>query len=68
MPSLGAASSANGNSYLVDTSSVHLWNSAPQRLEFQYRVAYVDLAIWGYSAEAVSDLAGVRRLKYDPVV
>lgn len=68
VPSLGAASAATSNSYLLDTSSVHLWNSAPQRLEFQYRVAYVDLAIWGYQATAVSDLAGVRRLKYDPVV
>jgi phage head maturation protease len=67
VPSLGAASAATSNSYLVDTSCVHLWNSAPQRLEFQYRVAYVDLAIWGYVATAISDFAGVRQVTYDPV-
>jgi HK97 family phage prohead protease len=68
VPSLGAASTATSSSYLIDTSSVHLWNSAPQRLEFQYRVAYVDLAIWGYVATAISDLAGVREVTYDPTV
>lgn len=68
VPSLGAASSATSNSYLIDTSCVHLWNSAPQRLEFQYRVAYVDLAIWGYVATAISDFGGVRQVTYDPVV
>lgn len=66
VPSLGAASANTSNSYLVDTSCVHLWNSAPQRLEFQYRVAYVDLAIWGYVATAISDFAGVRQVTYDP--
>ena len=68
VPSLGAASTAVGKSYLLDTSAVHLWNSAPQRLEFQYRVAYVDLGIWGYVATAVTDAAGVHRLDYDPTV
>jgi HK97 family phage prohead protease len=66
--SLGATSTASSNSYLIDPSSVHLWNSAPQRLEFQYRVAYVDLGIWGYKAAAVTDTAGVRQITYDPVV
>jgi phage head maturation protease len=66
VPSLGAASTATSNSFLVDTACVHLWNSAPQRLEFQYRVAYVDLAIWGYVATAISDFGGVRQVTYDP--
>lgn len=66
--SLGAASSASSNSWLIDKGAVHLWNSAPQRLEFEYRVAYVDLAVWGYKAAAVTDTAGVRQLTYDPVV
>jgi phage head maturation protease len=64
--SLGAASANTSNSWLIDPSSVHLWNSPPQRLEFQYRVAYVDLAIWGYKAAAVTDTAGVRQITYDP--
>lgn len=68
VPSLGAASSATSNSFLLDTTCVHLWNSAPQRLEFQYRVAYVDLAIFGYVATAVSDFGGVRQVTYDPVI
>jgi hypothetical protein len=68
VPSLGAASTATSSSYLLDTTCVHLWNSAPQRLEFQYRVAYVDLAIWGYVATAISDLTGVREVTYDPTV
>lgn len=68
VPSLGAASTATGSSYLLDTTAVHLWNSAPQRLEFQYRVAYVDLAIWGYVATAITDLAGVREVTYDPTI
>lgn len=65
--SLGAAGTAVESSYLVDTDSVHVWNSAPQRLEFQYRVAYVDLAIWGYVATAITDINGVREITYDPV-
>jgi hypothetical protein len=65
--SLGATSSSSSNSWLIDPSSVHVWNSPPQRLEFQYRVAYVDLAIWGYKAAAVTDVAGVRQITYDPV-
>lgn len=64
--SLGASGTVSESSYLVDTNDVHVWNTAPQRLEFQYRVAYVDLAIWGYSAAAISDLTGVREITYDP--
>jgi HK97 family phage prohead protease len=63
---LGAAGAVSESSYLVSTSDVHVWNSVPQRLEFQYRVAYVDLAIWGYVATAISRLDGVREVTYDP--
>lgn len=66
--SLGAKSSASSNSWLFDRNAVHLWNSAPTRLEFNTRVAYIDLAIWGYKAAAVTDTAGVRQITYDPVV
>lgn len=65
--SLGATGAVVASSWLFDRNAVHLWNSAPTRLEFQTRVAYVDLAIWGYVASAVTDLAGVREVKYDPV-
>lgn len=64
--SLGASGTVSESSYLVNSGDVHVWNSAPQRLEFQYRVAYVDLAIWGYVATAISRLDGVREVTYDP--
>lgn len=65
-PSLGTASTATGKSYMLDTATVHLWNSAPQRLQFETRVAQIDLGIWGYVATAVTDMAGVHRLDFDP--
>lgn len=66
--SLAATGSVVANSWLFDSNSVRTWLSAPERLEFQYRVAYVDLAIWGYQVAAVIDTAGVRQITYDPVV
>lgn len=65
-PSLGTASTATGKSYMLDTGVVHLWNSAPQRLQFETRVSHIDLGIWGYVATAVTDKAGVHRLDFDP--
>lgn len=64
---LAASGSVVASSWLLNTADVHVWNSAPQRLSFDYRVAYVDLAIWGYVAAAVSRFDGVREVKYDPV-
>lgn len=63
---LAATGTVAASSYLFDREVVHGWASAPQRLEFQYRVAYVDLAIWGYKATAISDITGVREIVYDP--
>lgn len=63
---LAASGTVAASSYLFDRESVHGWASAPERLEFQYRVAYVDLAIWGYRAAAITDLSGVREIVYDP--
>jgi HK97 family phage prohead protease len=63
---LAASGTVAASSYLFDRESVHGWASAPQRLQFEYRVAYVDLAIWGYKAAAITDLTGVREIVYDP--
>ncbi len=63
---LAASGTVAASSYLFDRDDVHGWASAPQRLEFQYRVAYVDVAIWGYKALANTDLTGVREIIYDP--
>lgn len=63
---LAASGTVAASSYLFDRNDVHGWASAPQRLEFQYRVAYVDVGIWGYKALANTDLTGVREIIYDP--
>lgn len=64
---LAATGSVVASSYLFDREVVHGWASAPQRLQFEYRVAYVDVAIWGYKATAITDVTGVREITYDPV-
>lgn len=63
---LAATGTVAASSYLFDREVVHGWATAPEGLEFQYRVAYVDLAIWGYKAVAISDITGVREIVYDP--
>ncbi|EHR62637.1 phage portal protein [Saccharomonospora cyanea] len=52
-------------SYLFNREDVHGWASAPQRLDFEYRVAYVDIGVWGYKALACTRTDGVRRINYD---
>ncbi|MEU8329824.1 phage portal protein [Micromonospora sp. NPDC048839] len=64
---LAASGAVVASSYLFDSESVHGWASAPNRLDFEYQVAHIDIAIWGYGATAISDLAGVREITYDPV-
>lgn len=55
------------SSYMFDSEKVCGWASAPQRIDLQWRVAWVDLGIWGYKAFAVTDFAGIRELVYDPI-
>ncbi|WP_030488189.1 phage portal protein [Micromonospora chokoriensis] len=64
---LAASGAVVASSYLFDREVVHGWASAPQRLQFEYRVAYVDVALWGYKATAITDITGVREITYDPV-
>lgn len=63
---LAASGSVPASSYLFDRNDVHGWATAPQRLQFEHRVEYVDVAIWGYKATANTDLTGVREVIYDP--
>jgi Caudovirus prohead protease. len=51
-------------SYLFVPSSVYAWASAPKKFEFEYRVSAVDLAIWGYSAAAVTRDSDVKPIDY----
>lgn len=56
---------AENDSYLFNREDVHGWASAPERMQFEYRVAFVDLAIWGYKAFAVTRTDGIRKFAYD---
>lgn len=59
---LGAANSSN--SYLFVPTSVWAWASAPKKFEFEYRVSAIDMAIWGYTASAVTRDTDVKRIDY----
>lgn len=59
---------APNDSYLFNREDVHGWASAPDRMQFEYRVAFVDLAIWGYKAFAVTRTDGIRKFTYDETV
>jgi hypothetical protein len=54
-------------SWMFDREKVCAWASAPQRIDLQWRVAWVDVGIWGYKAFGVTDTNGVREVVYDPV-
>jgi phage head maturation protease len=63
-----AATSINASSsYMFNRDVVCGWASAPQRIDIEWRVAWVDIGIWGYKAFAVTDYTGTRELVYDPV-
>jgi len=51
-------------SYLFVPSSVYAWASAPKQFKFEYRVSAVDLAIWGYTAAAVTRDSDVKPIDY----
>lgn len=57
-------STAASKSHLFVPSSVYAWASAPKRFDFEYRVAAVDLAIWGVSASAVTRDSDVKPIDY----
>lgn len=77
VPTWGLGAGTGGavnNSWLYDSSTMHAWSTAPQRLEFPggsddnttYQpVAKVGIGIWGYTAIANSDIGGVRQVTYD---
>lgn len=65
---LAATGTVAASSYTFDRDKVHLWASAPRQINLEWRVAWVDVGIWGYKAFGVTDYAGIRELVYDPVV
>ena len=52
------------NSYLFVPSSVWAWASPPRRFTFEYQVKSIDMAIWGYGAEACLRDSDVKRIDY----
>jgi hypothetical protein len=55
------------SSWMFDPDVVCLWASAPQRIDLQWRVAWIDMGIWGYKAFGITDFTRTRELTYDPV-
>jgi portal protein len=64
---LAASGSIAASSFMFDPEKVCAWASAPERIDLQWRVAWVDIGVWGYKAFAITDFAGTRELVYDPV-
>lgn len=62
-----ATGSVVASSWMADPEAVCVWVSTPQRIDLQWRVAWVDMGIWGYKALAITDFAKTRELTYDPV-
>jgi HK97 family phage prohead protease len=64
---LAATGTVAASSYLFDSGSVDGWATPPRQLLMpEIEVANVYVGIWGYSAAAINDIAGVRELIYDP--
>jgi HK97 family phage prohead protease len=63
---LGATGTGPNSSYLFNRGDVSQWASTPKRFSFDYRVELVDLAVWGYVAQGITRLDGVREIAYDP--
>lgn len=62
-----ATGTVAASSWMMDPDVVGIWLSTPQRLDLQWRVAWVDLGIFGYKALAITDFTRTRELVYDPV-
>lgn len=62
-----ATGTVAASSWMMDNDVVGIWLSTPQRLDIQWRVAWVDLGIFGYKALAITDFTRTRELIYDPV-
>jgi HK97 family phage prohead protease len=67
--SLGTVSDGTPHkSYVIDTSVVWFWHSAPTRLDrLMEDVEGYDLGVWGYWAGVISDATGLKKITYDPV-
>ncbi len=59
---LGATNASH--SYLLVPTSFWQWASVPKRFTFEYRTALIDMAIWGYEANASLRDSDAKRIDY----
>lgn len=64
---LAATGTVAASSWLFDPDGVAGWATPPQRIDIVWRVAWVDIGIWGYKATALLDANKAREVSYDPV-
>jgi hypothetical protein len=62
-----ATGSVAASSWLFDPDGVAGWATAPQKIDITWRVAWVDIGLFGYKATALLDANKVREVVYDPV-
>lgn len=62
-----ASGTVAASSWMADPDVVCLWASAPRRIDLEWRVAWVDMGIWGYKAFGVTDFTRTREVVYDPI-
>jgi hypothetical protein len=62
-----ATGSVAASSWMFDPDVVCLWASAPHQINLEWRVAWVDLGLFGYKAFGITDFTRTRELVYDPV-
>jgi hypothetical protein len=62
-----ASGTVVASSWMFDPDVVCLWASAPQRIDLQWRVAWVDMGLFGYKAFGITDFTRTRELTYDPI-
>jgi hypothetical protein len=62
-----ASGTVAASSWMFDPEKVCAWASAPKKIELEWRVAWVDIGLFGYKAFAITDFNGTREVVYDPI-
>jgi hypothetical protein len=61
-----ATGSVAASSWMFDKEVVCLWASAPKQIDIVWRVAWVDMGLFGYKAFGITDFTRTREVIYDP--
>lgn len=62
-----ATGSVAASSWMFDREVVCLWASAPKQIDIVWRVAWVDMGLFGYKAFGITDFTRTREVVYDPI-